>query len=229
MDSPGASALPEPPARPVALSRPAARERLHLLAESLPFEHPVLALVVAVGLVGLAAFAFLRPEPPPVELSLPRADPAEALTASAGDTESSRLTVHAAGAVHRPGVYELDAGSRVADVLKAAGGTLPEADLDALNLAAPVTDGEKVLVLRRGEAAPVSAAGGVASGPAAKVNLNTASAAELDALPGIGPATAEAIIRHREEKGRFRSVSDLLDVRGIGEAKLSQLRPLVTV
>lgn len=212
--------------------RPQLRERIHLLAESLPFEHPGLAAVVALVIVGVAGFALLRPAPDPVELTLPRAGvdaPDTGASLDPDTSESARLVVHAAGAIHRPGVYELDAGSRVADLLEAAGGTLPEADLDSLNLAAVLSDGEKVLVLRRGEATPTPAGAGGAETSRAKVNLNTASAAELDALPGIGPATAEAIIRHREQRGRFRSVSDLLDVRGIGEAKLSQLRPLVTV
>lgn len=210
-------------------------ERIRIVGESLPFEHPLLAAAVAVALITVAAFAFLRPEPPPVELSLPQAEPGEAQpvegqTAEAGtDATPSRVTVHAAGAVRSPGVYELEAGARVADLLELAGGALPEADLDLLNLAEPLADGTQVLVLRRGEAVPAQAAAAGADRPAAKVNLNTASAADLDALPGIGPATAEAIIRHREEKGRFRSVSELLDVRGIGEAKLSKLRPLVTV
>lgn len=217
--------------------RPGAVERIRIVGESLPFEHPLLAAAVAVALITVAAFAFLRPEPPPVELSLPQAEPGEAQPVAGkmpegmieGDATPSRVTVHAAGAVRSPGVYELEAGARVADLLELAGGALPEADLDLLNLAEPLADGTQVLVLRRGEAVPAQAAAAGADRPAAKVNLNTASAADLDALPGIGPATAEAIIRHREEKGRFRSVSDLLDVRGIGEAKLSKLRPLVTV
>lgn len=215
--------------------RPGAVERLRILGESLPFEHPLLAAAVAVVLVTVAAFAFLRPEPPPVELSLPQAQSGEAppvegeMTDDEADADSKTVTVHAAGAVRNPGVYELKSGARVADLLELAGGALPEADLDSLNLAEPLADGTQVLVLRRGEVAPAQAASAGADRPAAKVNLNTASAADLDALPGVGPATAEAIIRHREEKGRFRSVSDLLDVRGIGEAKLSKLRPLVTV
>ena len=125
-------------------------------------------------------------------------------------------------------------GSRVSDLLTAAGGATADADLDQLNLAAPLADGERVLVLRRGEVGRgevVAGASGPQSGPSAttKVDLNTATAEELDKLPGIGPATAEAIIRHRETHGRFRSVTELLEVRGIGEAKLEQLRPLVKV
>lgn len=170
-------------------------------------------------------------------------------------TPAPPVVVQAAGAVHRPGVHRLAAGSRVDDLVRAAGGTTPDADLDRVNLAAPLVDGERIWVPRRGEtevpsvvngggvapggpATGSGAAGGTggATGPgatgsegAAPVDLNAATAAELDALPGIGPATAAAILAHRDEHGPFRSVDDLLDVRGIGEAKLEQLRPLVAV
>jgi competence protein ComEA len=149
--------------------------------------------------------------------------------------------VHAAGAVAHPGVYGVRQGARVADVLAAAGGPSAEADLDQLNLAAPVADGERVRVPRRGEVAdgrePSSGAGGgtqpMAAGsaarPASAVDINRAGAQELEALPGVGPATAAAIVAWRQAHGRFRSVTDLLDVRGIGPAKFETLRPLVRV
>lgn len=208
--------------------RPQWRERLAILAEQLPLERPVLAAVASAALVaGLGWLAF-RPSPPPVELTLPRAEPA-AVDDSHADARSE-VTVHAAGAVNAPGVYRLPSGSRVSDLLSAAGGATPEADLDQLNLAAPLADGERIFVARRGEAVPTATAAGTSgSAPATKIDLNTATADELDKLPGIGPATAEAIIRHRETHGRFRSVTELLEVRGIGEAKLAQLRPLVKV
>jgi competence protein ComEA len=161
------------------------------------------------------------------------------------------VVVQAAGAVHLPGVHRLPAGSRVDDLVSAAGGSTPDADLDRVNLAALLVDGERIWVPRRGEvevppvvsggttAAPGGSAGGGTSGgsgsspdggdPTAPVDLNTATDAQLDALPGIGPATAAAILAHRDANGPFRSVDDLLDVRGIGEAKLEQLRPLVRV
>ena len=182
-----------------------------------------MVLVVGLGWLGL------RPTPPPVEVTLPRADPAVA--AQGRDSPADQVTVHAAGAVTSPGVYRLPAGSRVSDLLSAAGGATADADLDQLNLAAPLADGERILVPRRGESVAEAAAGlaDAAGARAMKVDLNTATAEELDTLPGIGPATAEAIIRHRETHGRFRSVTDLLEVRGIGEAKLAQLRPLVKV
>jgi competence protein ComEA len=123
----------------------------------------------------------------------------------------------------------------VDDAITAAGGALPEADLDAVNLAAPVIDGSRIYVPRVGEVVPavVAGGGGAGSGPggsaAGPVDLNTATAEQLDALPGIGPATARAIVTHRQANGPFRSVEDLLDVKGIGPAKLEQFRSLVTV
>jgi competence protein ComEA len=138
-----------------------------------------------------------------------------------------------AGAVVSPGLYRLTGDARVADALDAAGGPAGDADLDAVNLAAKVVDGERVYVARKGEVPPpVAGAGGVSAGtgvPPGPIDLNTATAEQLDALPGIGPSTAEAILSYRKEKGRFRSVDELLEVRGIGEAKLASLRSKVQV
>ncbi|HEY6533914.1 MAG TPA: ComEA family DNA-binding protein [Acidimicrobiales bacterium] len=159
---------------------------------------------------------------------------------AASSTTLAEIVVHAAGAVARPGLQRLAPGARVADLLDAAGGPAPDADLDRLNLAAPLADGQRLYVPRVGESAPapVSPEGGGGAGggsggsggtaaPTGPVDLNTATAEELDALPGVGPATAAAIIDHRERNGRFGSVDDLLDVRGIGPAKLEGLRDLV--
>lgn len=157
-----------------------------------------------------------------------------------------RLVVHAAGAVGRPGVYDLPEGARVADLVEAAGGLAADADVDRLNLAEPVADGGRVYVPRRGEEPPPvaagtgaspgaggagGAAGGVAGagGSGVPLDLNRATEAELEELPGIGPATAAAIVAHRQASGPFGSVEALLDVRGIGPAKLEQLRPHVVV
>ena len=146
------------------------------------------------------------------------------------------MTVHVAGAVAKPGVYDLGAGARVIDVIEAAGGGVPDADLNRLNLAAKVADGQRVLVQRVGEAAPTgSAAGGSTgtgadpAGPPNLVNLNSATPAELEALPGIGPTLAEAIIAERERRGGFRSVNELRDVRGIGEKRFADLKDKVTI
>lgn len=142
-----------------------------------------------------------------------------------------RIVVHVSGAVEEPGLYRLPEGTRVADLVRRAGGLKPRADLTALNLAAPLADGEHVVVTRRlsapGEAggAGATAAAGPASG--AKVQLSTASLEELDALPGIGPVTAQKIVDWRTAHGAFRSVDDLDAIPGIGPARVEQLRDLV--
>jgi len=143
-------------------------------------------------------------------------------------TEMARLVVHVAGAVRSPGVYELTSGGRVVDAIQLAGGATPEGQPDRLNLAAPVTDGMQVRVPVEGEevaTAPTPEAAAI-TGP---VDLNSATASQLESLPGVGPATAAAILAYRSEVGRFSSVSDLLGVRGIGEAKLEAIRDLVVV
>ena len=203
------------------------RDRLDLLTQS-PVASPArlaagASLAVALGVV---VWLLLRsPEGPPPETFLPMADEVAASTSTSAEPAS--LLVHAAGAVQRPGVYELPAGSRVTDLIDAAGGPTADADVDQLNLAAPVTDGERVYVPRVGEVVAVAAAG--AGAPSGPLNLNTATLEQLDELPGVGPATAQAIIDERDRRGGFTSVDDLLDVRGIGPAKLEDLRDLVTV
>lgn len=167
---------------------------------------------------------------------------AEAGAGSAGGARrrARPVTVHVAGAVTRPGVVELPAGSRVIDAVEAAGGARAEADLDRLNLAAVLADGQRVAVARSGEPAPpldpgapgatpagAPAAGdGGAGGPLA---LNTATQAQLEALPGVGPVLAQSILRERERRGGFRRVDDLRSVRGIGDKRFAELAPLVTV
>jgi competence protein ComEA len=158
------------------------------------------------------------------------------------------IVVYVCGAVHRPGVYHLAPGARIADLLSAAGGAAARAELQAVNLAAKLVDGQQVVVPVRGATAVAAAgapstAGGSttagdstaaadssgSAGATAPVNLNTASAAELDALPGVGPATAQKIIDYRTANGGFKSVDDLKNVSGIGDAKFATLQPLVTV
>lgn len=140
------------------------------------------------------------------------------------------VVVHAAGAVRLAGLFVLPAGSRVDDLIAAAGGAEPGADLDRVNLASPLSDGMRVFIPLVGEAVPGEVAGDMGgddqTGP---VDINTADAAQLESLPGIGPATATAVVEHRTRTGAFRSVEDLLEVRGIGPAKLEQLRQHVTV
>lgn len=150
----------------------------------------------------------------------------------AAATGAGDLVVHVVGAVRRPGVYRLAQGARAADAVARAGGASGAADLEAIDLAAPVADGQQVVVPRRGQAgagpAPTPSPSG--AGPAARmgpVHLNTATAADLDALPGIGPSTAQKIVDYRSAHGPFHSVDELDAIPGIGMAKIDQLRDLV--
>ena len=141
------------------------------------------------------------------------------------------LTVHVAGAVRRPGVYRLRTGARVDDAVRRAGGAVSRADLSALNLAAKLEDGRQVLVPAR---APVAAAGAAPAntspeGPVVPLNLNTATPEQLDALDGIGPATARQIIDFRQSHGGFGSVEELGQVPGIGPKRLAGMRGQVRV
>ena len=146
-------------------------------------------------------------------------------------TATTRVVVHVVGAVRRPGLYRFDEGARVADALARAGGSTRRADLAVVNLAAPLADGQQVVVPRRGgtpgtapSATPAGGATGVPSGP---VHLNTATVEQLDELPGVGPVTAQRIGDYREQHGPFGSVDELDAVSGIGPARLEQLRELV--
>jgi competence protein ComEA len=136
------------------------------------------------------------------------------------------VVVDVEGAVRRPGLVRLPAGSRVADAVVRAGGTTRLADRGGVNLAAPVSDGQQVLVPRRGAAglAPAAPGGAAASGP---VSLSSASAEQLDALPGVGPVTAQKIVDYRTQHGGFHSVDELDAIPGIGPARLADLRGLV--
>lgn len=148
-------------------------------------------------------------------------------------TGEATLIVDVAGKVRRPGIVTLPPGSRVIDALKAAGGARDSVDLTSLNLARELVDGEQLLV---GLAPPPhlpppsgAVPGGTPTGPVSLVNLNTATIIELDTLPGVGPVTAQAILDWRAEHGSFSSVDELLEIDGIGEATLADLRDLVTV
>jgi competence protein ComEA len=135
------------------------------------------------------------------------------------------ILVHVVGAVRSPGLYRLREGARIADAVARAGGVTRRADVALVNLAAPVADGAQVVVPRR--QAAVAAAGVAPQAPAGPVHLNTATLEQLDALPGVGPATAQGILDYRQENGAFSSVDELDAVPGIGPARLEQLRDLV--
>ena len=152
----------------------------------------------------------------------------EPVAVSAAAPAPASVYVHVFGAVVRPGLYRLDDGARVVDVIASAGGLAPDADESAVNLARRVSDGEPLRVPVIGEAlATGETAPGVASD--GRVNLNTADVSALDTLPRVGPAIAERIIQWREDNGPFTSVDDLLSVPGIGDKMLASLRDLVTV
>jgi competence protein ComEA len=160
-------------------------------------------------------------------------------------TTTGAIVVDVVGAVRAPGVVSLPASTRVIDAIRAAGGASPGADLARLNLAAKLADGTRIAVPLAGQQPPAvdpsavsgssdpsvagPGAGSVGGGAAAAVNVNTATAAQLEALPGIGPMLAAAIVQERERSGPFRSVDELTRVPGIGDGRLSQLRDLVTV
>lgn len=157
----------------------------------------------------------------PGSSGLPEASPTD---------DDGEVVVDVAGKVRRPGIVRLPVGSRVVDALEAAGGARPGVDLVGLNLARILTDGEQVLVGR-----PVSAGPAAVTAPEATpaggtlVNLNTATQAELETLPGVGPVTATSILEWRTEHGAFSSVDELLEVSGIGDATLAEIAPYVTL
>lgn len=196
------------------------------------------ALLVAATIAGLVWFRLGRSDPtdggragvPPVTAG------GAARVRATTSTTARELVVHVAGAVARPGVVRVRAGARVVDAIDAAGGGLPDAALDRLNLAAALVDGQRVAVTRVGEpAVPADSSAGPAAAPAGPgapsgpLDLNAATQAQLEELPGIGPALAGAILRYRDEHGGFRSVGELQEVRGIGEARFADLEGLVTV
>ena len=191
----------------------------------------VVALLVAAG------WWLVRPTARQVETDLPVASTVPLATPPS--LAPVEVVVQVAGAVARPGVYRLADGARVVDLVDAAGGALADADLQALALAGRLTDGQRVQVPRQGEVLPPSvlgvAPGGAAAGaggasvPVAPIDLNAATMADLEALPGVGPATAQAILTYRERNGPFRSVEDLGEVQGIGPGRLDALRELVRV
>jgi competence protein ComEA len=176
-----------------------------------------LAAILLLGRFVLGAETTTQAEPLP---------PPPAAAAGVTGLPSSRVVVDVVGAVRRPGLYRLRQGSRIADAVARAGGATGKADLAQVNLAAPLADGEQVVVPRRG--APGAAGSASSPGaPTGPVQLSTATLEELDTLPGVGPATAQKILDYREKHGAFSSVDELDAVPGIGPKRLEQLRELV--
>jgi competence protein ComEA len=180
-----------------------------------------LALILLLGrfVLGAGTTTTAAPLPPP---------PAAGAGAGVTGLPSSRVVVDVVGAVRRPGLYRLAQGSRIADALIRAGGATGKADLAQVNLAAPLADGEQVVVPRRGAAGVATGAGLASPGaPSAPVQLSTATLEQLDSLPGVGPVTAQKILDYRQKHGAFQSVDELDAVPGIGPKRLDQLRDLV--
>ena len=226
-----------------------------------------LAIVGTLAAVGIFLNAYKSSGATPKEFirELKAANPSsDPLAPKVFDTNTT-IRVHVVGAVRKPGVYSLPSWSRVIDAVKKAGGTTPQADTDAINLADRLRDAEQLRIPFKGRdvpslehpptpepgpdprtsgghgegrypfaeggtttpVAPLSSRGGAAA-PGGVVNLNTATAGELDSLPGVGPKTAEAIIQFRQEHGAFQRPEDLMNVKGIGPAKFEKLRERVT-
>jgi competence protein ComEA len=176
----------------------------------------VLALLAVLFLAGRVALRDESPAPAAAPLNLRAEAP-----------PVRKVVVHVVGQVYEPGLYSLPDGSRVDDAIKRAGGPKPRAALALVNLAAPVADGQQVVVPSNREAAQALAGGPVAGGVGGRVHLNSATLDQLDELPGIGPVTAQKILDYRSEHGAFGSVDELDAVPGIGPATLDELRDLV--
>jgi competence protein ComEA len=206
----------------------------------------VLSLIV----VALAGWWLLRVPPPPPEDSIPIASTATTLSFAVSSPQKieleaklvRELTVHIAGAVKTPGLYQLRVGARINDGVIAAGGATAQADLDSVNLAMLLSEGEQIYIPRRNEKPHIivqprftnsnnsnSSNNSTNSQLQISININTATAIELEQLAGVGPSTAKAIIEFRQKNGGFKTVEDLLNVRGIGPAKLSEILPQARV
>lgn len=186
----------------------------------------VFLTVVAVVLAFVVFLQVLQPKPEPIKLSTATPPPTPAATPT-----PRPLRVYVSGAVHHPDVYALEPDSIVKDAVTAAGGPTDEADLDRINLAQPVADGQQIYVPRLGEEdPPVQPPSGQRSQPiiAVKININTADLAALESLPGIGPALAQRIIDYRQANGPFSRIEKIMEVSGIGPATFEKIQDLIT-
>lgn len=189
--------------------------RIANFARASPGELGLMA-ILGLAVVGGSALVLARttdPPAPPIKRSF-----------APTVTQQEILVVHVAGMVVSPGVYELTRGSRIKDALAAAGGPIEGADVNNLNLAELLTDGQKIVVTKPGEAPPSEAT----QTPSGKINLNTAAKAQLEELPGVGPVLAQRIVDYRQKK-KFTSIRQLLEVDGFGPKKYESLKDLITV
>jgi competence protein ComEA len=192
-----------------------------------PREAGALAVLGLLLLIG-AGLAYMRARPA-AAVSPPSGAVSASPSAGASAGPANTIVVDVVGAVHKPGVYDFAQGARVIDAVRAAGGFLPDAEPQAINLARPLVDGEQVVVPKKGETPPGAASGGSAQQPGGKVNINSATASDFENLPGIGPVLAQKIVDYREQHGPFRSIQDLMKVIGIGQKKFDSLSAYVTV
>ncbi len=214
------------------------RERLDSLSRG---ELAGLVVVIAL-LLAAVGFWYTRSLPRPIDIAtdaapmaaaslVPSASVAVAPSASASASPSTTLIVDVTGWVRKPGVFAFEPGDRVIDAVERAGGARDNADLTLLNLAAPLVDGQQILVPEEGAPAPSAVPGttGVPGATGGLVNINTADEASLETLNGVGPVLAASIIAYRTEHGPFTSIDQLDEVSGIGPATMEDLRPQVTV
>jgi competence protein ComEA len=187
---------------------------------SLPYWQIALLALLVVG-SSIGGYIILRPAPHPQSVFHS--------TEETAVDEPRQMTVYVTGAVNHPGVIRLDEGDRIIDAIEEAGGPLSEANLESLNLAQTVQDGQKILVPRVGETGSGGLHPSGETGNYAKVNINLADMRELEELPGIGPTLAERIVAYREKKGGFRSVDELKQVSGIGDKKFEEIRDLIEI
>jgi len=179
--------------------------------------------LIAFAIAGVILIQVLQPRPEPIHLTTLTPSPTPAATPT-----PRPLRVYVSGAVHRPDVYILAPDSIVKDALLAAGGATDEADLDRINLALPVADGQHIYVPRLGEENPPVPSPSVPSPSDGRININTADSAALEALPGIGPVIAQRIIDYRLANGPFTQIEEIMDVSGIGSVTFEKIKDLIT-